>query len=108
MSKPTRCHKHLEFNVEEDEEDFHEEINSIFARYGVAYQLNEDGHITRLLPEELQSPLRKAEFHTGDVELDSLLEDARRKFLIPTRNSPGVTSQVEARRRFPFMPKTRR
>lgn len=83
MSKPMRCHKHLEFNVEEGEEDFCEEINSIFARYGIAYQLNEDGHITRLLPEELQSPLQKVEFHTGDVELDSLLEDARRKFLNP-------------------------
>jgi hypothetical protein len=77
------CHRHIQFSVEEGEDDFREEINYIFARNGVAYEFDEEGYIVRLGPEVLRETLTSAIFRTGDSTLDSLLETARRKFLNP-------------------------
>lgn len=75
-------HYHLQFDVEEGREKFREEINEIFSRNDLAYELKEKGQIERLAPPVLRELLDSAQlFQTGDEKLDELLEKARRKFL---------------------------
>jgi len=62
---------------------FLEEINSIFKRNGIIYELNRDGSIIRLAPEGVDILLQQSKFHTGDSDLDALLNTARIKFLDP-------------------------
>lgn len=77
-------HYHLQFDVEEGRGKFREEINEIFSRNRVAYELKEDGQIERLAPPVLQKLLDSAQlFQTGDEKLNELLEKARSKFLTP-------------------------
>lgn len=73
-------HYHLRFDVEEGQQKFCEDINRIFHHYSIAYKLTEGGRIKRLVPPVLQK-LATAHFHTGDSELDRMLETAYRKFL---------------------------
>ncbi len=84
-SKNDNClkHIHLRYNIETGREQFREDINRIFRRNGIAYQLTEKGGIERLAPPVLREQLVSAQFLTGDVELDRLLETAHRKFLDP-------------------------
>jgi hypothetical protein len=54
------------------------DVNRIFARNGVAFELTSTGTARRLLPEPLRDALHGAIFRTGDDETDRLLENARR------------------------------
>jgi hypothetical protein len=76
-------HYHLSFNQEEGRASFREEINRIFSRNGIAFELGEDGQVRRLAPAVLGDALAKAIFRTGDAVLDELLETSRQKFLEP-------------------------
>ena len=76
-------HNHLRFEPAEGQAGFREDVNRILARNGVCYELGADGMVTRLAPVALREALQKAAFRTGDGELDSLLEDARRLFMDP-------------------------
>lgn len=84
-------HNHLRFDVETGREEFRENINRIFRRNGLAYQLDAqltdegtyEGRIKRLLPPVLHEELVSANFDTGDSELDHMLETARRKLRNP-------------------------
>lgn len=76
-------HNHLRFEREEGQAAFCKDINMIFARNGLAYELDPDGLIRRLPPKVLGEALKLAKFQTGDAELDSLLETARGKYLDP-------------------------
>ena len=76
-------HYHVDFDVEAGRAEFREAVNHILQRNGLAYTLTEQGEIERLLPDEMGEPLRRALFHTGDAELDGMLDTARRKFLDP-------------------------
>ena len=76
-------HYHLAFETEEGKQIFRSEINGIFARNGMAYEMNESGQIIRLGPESIRETLKRVVFQTGDNELDSLLETSRVKFLDP-------------------------
>jgi hypothetical protein len=80
---PYYRHHHLIFNKQEGQIEFCENINRVFSRNGLAYELNQDGHIERLAPPVLQEALGGAVFRTGDRDLDKMLEDARSKFLSP-------------------------
>ena len=62
---------------------FREEVNRIFQRNGLTFELKENGCIERLVSPILREALAVAEFHTDDKELDALLEKARKKFLNP-------------------------
>lgn len=73
-------HSHLEFDVRRGQVIFRNRINRIFSRNGIAYQLEEDGCIVRLLPQEVQEPIASMRFRTGDPVLDDLLRTARNKF----------------------------
>jgi len=74
-------HNHYEFNIEEGQKLFQEDINRIFARNGIAYELDQQGKIKRILTPIVGDEIIKTIFRTGDDELDNLLEDARKRFL---------------------------
>src|SRR5262249_36646444 len=73
-------HDHFSFDQSSGRETFTNEVNRIFERCGIAYELKE-GEITRLAPAILHEALERALFNTGDSALDALLETARHKFL---------------------------
>lgn len=75
------CHYHLNFQSEEGKTAFREDINRVFSRNGIAYEFNSNGLIVRLAPEGLKDILMPAVFRTRDPMLNSLLEDARTKYL---------------------------
>lgn len=76
-------HHHLRWDRESGLARFRSDVNRIFARNGVAYELTADGRARRLLPEPLEKALRSAVFKTGDDETDRLLEAARHRIASP-------------------------
>ena len=76
-------HHHLDFNIEEGRNEFRADINRIFRRNGLAYELTDYGQIERLAPPVLREELASVQFRTGDNDLDGWLETARRNFLHP-------------------------
>ena len=76
-------HHHLTFNQQDGQIEFCQNINRVFSRNGLAFELKPDGHVERLGPPVLQESLTNAIFGTGDQILDKMLEDARSKFLSP-------------------------
>lgn len=80
---PFYKHYHLRFDVDAGRNKFQEDINRIFRRNGLAYELKEDGSVTRLVPPVLHEMLASAQFHTRDSDLNRMLEAARSKFLDP-------------------------
>jgi hypothetical protein len=74
-------HYHLRFDPEAGREEFREDVNRIFARNGIAYELQQGGQIIRVLPPVLGHDLTSGLFRTGDKTLDQMLEDSRLKFL---------------------------
>jgi hypothetical protein len=74
-------HRHLEFDRQAGQESYRSQVNRVFARNGLAYELRVDGTVERLAPPVLRENLRSAVFSTGDTTLDQLLERARTKFL---------------------------
>lgn len=76
-------HHHVDFDVDAGRAEFREAVNLIFQRNGLAFTLTERGEIERLLPVEMGDALHRAQFRTGDAELDRMLDTARRKFLDP-------------------------
>ncbi|MXZ91670.1 MAG: hypothetical protein F4W95_09285 [Chloroflexi bacterium] len=63
--------------------EFEEDINRIFRRNLLAFNLTEQGNVERTLPEVVGSTLKYVAFQTGDDDLDELLEGACEKFLVP-------------------------
>lgn len=80
---PFFSHFHLSFNEQEGQDAWREAINRIFARNGIAFELNEEGTIQRLAPAGIREALTLARFSTGDNDLNLLLETARSKYLDP-------------------------
>ncbi len=91
ISEPTKrqshsyyAHEHLSnFDKESGQSSFRDNINIIFSRNGISYELKQDGCIKRLTPPVLRETLREVTFKTGDEVLDRLLENARSKFFSP-------------------------
>ena len=78
-------HSHLKFDTEIGRDEFCKEINRIFRRNGLAYELTGQGRIERLAPPPLREELASAKFRTGDDKLNRMLEKALCKFLgVPT------------------------
>jgi hypothetical protein len=73
-------HDHLSYDADAGRERFAYDVNRIFERQGLVFELKE-GEIVRLAPTGLQEALGTTVFQTGDAELDRLLETAREKFL---------------------------
>lgn len=77
-------HHHLLFDETEGKQVFREDINRIFLRNNLAFELRPDGQVVRLAPTVLRESLSSARFHTGDLTLDGMLEESRAKFLNPS------------------------
>jgi hypothetical protein len=73
-------HNHMSYDVDAGRQKFEEDVNRIFERQGLAFELRE-GEVVRLAPTGLQEALAISVFQTGDADLDRLLETAREKFL---------------------------
>jgi hypothetical protein len=70
------------------------DINLIFSRNGVAYELTPDGAARRLLPDGLRQLLAETIFNTGDAEgetanLDDEDENRKREQLLDGRGYPS-------------------
>lgn len=76
-------HYHLVFNQAEGQNKFRAEINRMFERNGIAFELRDTGLLERIAPEGLREVLSQAVFQTGYHVLDELLERARARFLSP-------------------------
>lgn len=77
-------HHHLSFDEAEGKQVFREDINRIFSRNNLAFELRPDGKFVRLAPAVLSESLSSARFRTGDSTLDGMLEESRTKFLNPS------------------------
>ncbi len=84
-------HHHLDFDIDAGRDEFREDVNRIFRRNGLAYELDWSGCIERLAPPVLREELASAQFDTGDTDLDRMLEKARDKF-----SDPDETNRREA------------
>jgi hypothetical protein len=73
-------HSHYKYDREAGRKKFTANVNRIFERNGMAFELK-DGQVTRMAPAVLHESLAEAKFRTGDGALDGLLEAAREKFL---------------------------
>ncbi len=77
-------HHHLSFDEVEGKQVFREDLNRIFSRNNLAFELRANGQVVRLAPAILNESLSSARFCTGDSTLDRMLEDSRAKFLNPS------------------------
>src|ERR1700730_9317911 len=84
-------HHHLGHDAEAGRAAFRPELDRLFRRNGVAFEMDENGLMHRLAPEGLREALIIGRFQTGDGALDRLLETARSKFL-----SPKIETRREA------------
>ena len=76
-------HHHLKLNREAGLKKFVENINRIFSRNGLAYELSESGAIERTVPAPMADLVNRTSFRTGDNDLDGLLDTAISRFLSP-------------------------
>jgi len=73
-------HSHYSYDKETGREKFASEVNRVFERNGIAFELK-DGEVIRFASAVLHESLAAAAFKTGDAILDGLLEVSRQKFL---------------------------
>ena len=76
-------HYHLKFEQQEGQFEFCQNINRIFSRNGLMYEIKDDGNIIRIPPIVISNLLKNAPFNTGDSELNSMLTTACNKYLDP-------------------------
>ncbi len=74
-------HYHLTFDREAGQLSFRDDVNRIFARNGIAFQLSEKGCVERLLPPGLHELVTETVISAGDSELDEMLETAISKIV---------------------------
>ena len=94
ISKPTRKEYHsffkhyhiLSFDQEVGRQEYLADVNRLFRRNRLAYELLGDGKIVRIQPVVLYETLANTTFRTEDQELNRLLELAREKFHDPDIN----------------------
>ena len=76
-------HHHVSWNREAGLARFVADVNLILRRNGIAFELDAEGQVRRLLPVPLANAVRWALFQTGDDETDRLLEAARQRIVLP-------------------------
>jgi hypothetical protein len=80
---PYFSHYHLSWDRDPGLQKFITDVNTMFRRNAMAYELTADGQIRRVLPAPVADAIGWALFKTGDAETDRLLEAARTRFLSP-------------------------
>lgn len=68
------------FNRESGQGTFANNINTIFRRHFLSFELRSNGQIHRIGPPVLQEALHSTVFHTEDHHLNRLLDRARQRF----------------------------
>ena len=99
VSKPLSAGAHeffghfhyADFSKEEGQTEFADQINTIFRRQRLAYELQANGQVRRLLPPVLREALASGKFTSEDNDLNRLLESARYKF-----GSPDFRTRYDA------------
>ena len=89
VGKPTRVEPHQflghyhywSFDVPTGQLDFRRRVNMIFGRNGIRFNLSREGNIERVPSVELAALFPATDFETGDAELDTMIDTARRRFL---------------------------
>lgn len=76
-------HHHLSWNREAGLQSFVSDVNMLFRRNALAFELTAAGEARRLLPAPLAEAIGWTLFQTGDAETDRLLETARLRILSP-------------------------
>lgn len=76
-------HHHLAWDREAGLAGFVADVNLLFRRNGVAFEMDAHGRARRVLPQPVAETLGWALFQTGDEETDRLLEAARGRFMSP-------------------------
>ena len=76
-------HHHLKLNREAGLKKVVKNINRIFSRNGLAYELGESGAIERTVPAPMADLVKRTGFRTGDNDLYGLLDTAIDRFLSP-------------------------
>jgi hypothetical protein len=76
-------HSHFDFDPVEGRAIFRNDVNRVFSRNGIAYELTAEGGIVRTGPAVLREELLRFTFSTGDGDLDRMLEAARKNFSNP-------------------------
>jgi hypothetical protein len=80
-------HNHIiSFDQDAGRQEYIDDVNRLFRRNNLAFELQGDGNVIRLGPVVLYEMLESAVFQTGDIELNRLLEDSRKKFRDPDVN----------------------
>ena len=86
------AHSHcLYFSRSEGQKEFANDVNTIFARNHLSYELQSNGEVRRLLPPILGEALVSSKFTSEDSQLNRLLESARDKF-----GKPNFHTRYEA------------
>lgn len=76
-------HHHLSWDRDASLARFVADVNLLFRRNALAYELTSTGQARRLLPQPIADALGWTMFQTGDGETNRLLEAARQRFLSP-------------------------
>lgn len=76
-------HYHLSWDRDAGLARFVADVNLLFRRNALAYELTPIGQARRLLPQPIADALGWTMFQTGDEETNRLLEVARQRFLSP-------------------------
>jgi hypothetical protein len=76
-------HHHLSWDREAGLGRFVADVNMLFRRNALAFEITLAGEARRLLPAPLADTIGWMLFQTGDAETDRLLEAARRRILSP-------------------------
>lgn len=84
-------HYHLDFDEGAGKLKYYNDINRLFARQGLAYELSTTGQISRIATTPSEISLQIAEFNTGDAALDNLLTKAKQRYF-----APGPDAAIEA------------
>lgn len=98
VAKPTQVryhdfyrHHELTFDVPAGRREFSRDVNEVLRRAGLAHELDGNLRVIRLGRPEARQLLADLRPDSGDVELDRLIVDARRRYL-----SRGVGEQLVA------------
>lgn len=81
-----RHHHIISFDQDAGRQEYFNDVNRLFRRNCLAYELLKDGRVVRFEPVVLHEMLSSAIFRTEDPELNRLLELAREKFHNPDIN----------------------
>lgn len=85
-------HYHYSFSESgQSKDEYKDKINSIFARNGIVFYLDDDGSIKRTVPESLKKIITDIRFSTNDDRLNELLKTSYSKFILPK-----IESRIES------------